>query len=639
MNRYRWDNDEVWRFVTTECDIESFIEPYVGNGKMGTRFSVLVAGTNQETPLSTLMKNVYDNGEQLILPMWNYLDLVVEGIHYDINCGMHKFKQILDIRSGLVSIKDSWQYKNNEKIEIQIDMLLPRTFDNCSTITLCVSNVNKPVSIRFGLVGRHVTDKLFMHFNYVDGNKVIGNYNTVVQNRQVSQGIQWNSSGLDIKGIHCTEGEAIVEAYSINESFNLEIFHSICSYEEHQDPMAGVIKELDIIGSIDKNVLQGDNLSLWKELWGRALAFECDNIALERMVLMQQFYLLCSLGTEPYPLGALGLSYPGWKGSQLWDADFWMFRAILLLWPEFAKSIVQFRVKTLAKAKQHAAENRYNGAWYPWKTTDAGKDQTHPHYKNELHLNIWIVLACWEYYQVSKDQEYLSQSLWPVIEGIADFFVSRVDRGEDFKFHLNGVLGPDEAVVESGNSECDDHFLTNYGVQRIMEIAIAVAKEIGKECKNIWDQVQRDIFLPLQDENGIIPEYRGYKGEGIKQADVILAFYPLNYHTSDQSILNNIDYYHHKIMDYGPLMNIQIESCLMMKLGKKKEGLEHLFDGYSRFTRGSHFIPFECTDNDNSIMLTGIGGLLQALIFGFYEASIYDSLSFPRLRDINLSNK
>ncbi|WP_161950207.1 hypothetical protein [Pseudoclostridium thermosuccinogenes] len=61
-----------------------------------------------------------------------------------------------------------------------------------------------------------------------------------------------------------------------------------------------------------------------------------------------------------------------WGGCQLWDADFWLFRAILPLWPEFAKAILSFREKTLEKAKEHARVTGYKGAWYAWMTDEEG---------------------------------------------------------------------------------------------------------------------------------------------------------------------------------------------------------------------------------------------------------------------------
>ncbi|WP_193438396.1 hypothetical protein [Clostridium thermosuccinogenes] len=47
--------------------------------------------------------------------------------------------------------------------------------------------------------------------------------------------------------------------------------------------------------------------------------------------------------------------------------------------------------------------------------------------------------------------------------------------------------------------------------------------------------------------------------------------------------------------------------------------------------RGKHYMPFECRDNDNSIMLTGIGGEIQALIFGYYEADLNNLGNIPRI--------
>ena len=42
-------------------------------------------------------------------------------------------------------------------------------------------------------------------------------------------------------------------------------------------------------------------------------------------------------------------------------------------------------------------------------------------------------------------------------------------------------------------------------------------------------------------------------------------------------------------------------------------------------------VPFETPNNTNSVMLTAIGGLLQALVFGWYGATVSDLSRIPRI--------
>jgi trehalose/maltose hydrolase-like predicted phosphorylase len=166
-----------------------------------------------------------------------------------------------------------------------------------------------------------------------------------------------------------------------------------------------------------------------------------------------------------------------------------------------------------------------------------------------------------------------------------------------------------------------------------MEVACEASDILGKEAKELWKEIMDRIYLLSPDANGIIPEYKGYYGAGIKQADLLLAFYPLGYEVEKEIISKNIKFYRDKLMYYGPLMSAQIESCILMKQGEKEKGLKRLFGGMTEYMKGKHYIPFECRDNDNSVMLTGIGGELQALIFGYYGADLKNTENIPRMAE------
>jgi len=68
--------------------------------------------------------------------------------------------------------------------------------------------------------------------------------------------------------------------------------------------------------------------------------------------------------------------------------------------------MIEFRFQTLDKARQHAQFNNYAGAWFPWGTDDEERDITAPHYTQEIHPGIWIVLAAREYSVATQDAEF-----------------------------------------------------------------------------------------------------------------------------------------------------------------------------------------------------------------------------------------
>ena len=122
----RLDADSVWQFTLNERNLDTFIQPYVGNGRMGSRFNPLVLGSGDDKPLILLTRHIFDGGHQLTLPAWNHLDLKIGGTLFSVSAGTHRLTQTLDIRTGLVSLEDQWTYAAGKTVSIRIQMLVPR---------------------------------------------------------------------------------------------------------------------------------------------------------------------------------------------------------------------------------------------------------------------------------------------------------------------------------------------------------------------------------------------------------------------------------------------------------------------------------------------------------------------------------
>lgn len=630
MMKYSWNNDELWQLKISQEDFKDFEQPYIGNGIIGTKFDKLVVGTDR-LPLWTLSRSVYDGGQQLLVPAWNHIFLEVGGVAYKPEDGKHQLEQVLDIRNAVVTMVDRWEYVCGKTITIYVEMFIPRTFGHASYLSFSIENLDDTANLRFGILGNTLTGDLAMNFSHEDESIMLGDYCTPKQNRHFSQAIKWKCSGMNNVSTHISENNMEVSTSLSKGDVKLELIHALRSYRESSDTRKDVIERVKQLSDIGRDELFKTNSEEWMKLWRSGIAFRNNDFNKEKCILVHQFYYLCTLEVCDYPLGPLGLSNYEWCGSQLWDADVWTFRAILPLWPGFARSIVDFRRKTLDAAREHAWVSGYEGAWYPCLGDDDGRNNTPARYNDELHVNIWIARAAWEYYLTTGDMQFLSNTGWPIISSISDFFSTRVEIGSDGQYHLNCVLGPDESVCECGQLRVNDNFLTNYGVKKLLQTACIAADVLGVKANQQWKKVGDNLFLVQPDAYGIIPEYSGYNGHGIKQADVILTFYPLGYEPDPEIIHRNIKFYRDKQMYYGPLMSSQIESCIMMKHGEKEKGMKRLFDGMAEFTRGSHFIPFECRDNDKSIMLTGIGGELQALIYGYYGADLNSFDKLPRI--------
>jgi len=247
------------------------------------------------------------------------------------------------------------------------------------------------------------------------------------------------------------------------------------------------------------DALLASHQAAWHELWKSDIVIDGDP-KVQQAVHSDLYYLLSNTteGTA-WPMGACALT-PGYAGHAFWDSDSWVFPALLLLHPERAKPIVMFRNRTMQPARERATQYGVKGTMYPWESDpETGKDYT-PHFAygvfREIHVNADIAIAQWQYYLATGDDAWLKQYGWPVIDGVAQFWVSRVSYNkEKDRYEINHVTSPDEAYDDVPN----DSF-TNAAAQKALNIAIAAAQKVGAKADPQWAIIAAKMYIPFDDK-------------------------------------------------------------------------------------------------------------------------------------------
>ena len=192
-----------------------------------------------------------------------------------------------------------------------------------------------------------------------------------------------------------------------------------------------------------------------------------------------------------------GLSSNGYNGHIFWDADTWMYPALLAQHPDLAAAMNTYRYQRLAAAEEHAAATGYRGARYPWESAIAGTEQIPPPSSvfteglYEQHITADIALAQWQYYLATGDRAWLARCGWPVLSQAAAFWASRVSLGGDGSYHIDGVTGPDEE-----NPDVDDEAYTNVAAKTMLEDATHAARVLGVRAPASWTSSPRRSWCP-----------------------------------------------------------------------------------------------------------------------------------------------
>jgi Glycosyl hydrolase family 65 central catalytic domain len=65
---------------------------------------------------------------------------------------------------------------------------------------------------------------------------------------------------------------------------------------------------------------------------------------------------------QAYSLSPMGPSSTGYNGHVFWDCELWMFPPLLMLQPEIAHSVLDYRIRRLEPAMHNAISHSYRGA-------------------------------------------------------------------------------------------------------------------------------------------------------------------------------------------------------------------------------------------------------------------------------------
>ena len=326
------------------------------------------------------------------------------------------------------------------------------------------------------------------------------------------------------------------------------------------------------------------------------------------------YYMLSSIApNNANTIPPTGLSSTAWYGHIFWDAEIWMLPALIVQFPDHARSIVNYRFNRLAQARLNAAEHGYAGAEYPWMSGATGREEAPEPYCTERHITADVAYGAWLYYLWTGDDTYLADEGWPILKACADYWVTRVSTGEVGKYHIANVMGADEY-----HFNVDDNAWTNGVVAYTLRAAVAAAPIVGAPVDPAWAEVADGLVLLFDETQQRYIEYAGATDALIsKQADTQMLVYPLDVPMTKEAAGNTLDYYLKHTDADGPAMTASIDSIIASHLGRAPQSLALFRESYRPFIRSGLFAFTESVTNKKVYLCTGMGGCLQTVIYGF----------------------
>ena len=399
------------------------------------------------------------------------------------------------------------------------------------------------------------------------------------------------------------------------ESYRFSIAGSSITSAHHDDPL-NEAERLTIYAKLEgHDRLLQFHQKAWDSLWKSDIIIEGDAQAQQDVhSMMYHLYSFVREGTafSPSPMGLSGLGY---NGHVFWDAELWMYPPLLVLHPELAKSMIEYRYQRLEAAKRNAFANGFKGAMYPWESAESGVEETPVWALSgpfEHHITADVAIAAWNYYAVTQDKQWLREKGYPILSSTADFWASRVERNGPGHYDIKNVVAADEWA-----ENIDNNAFTNAAAKANLKYATQAAAILGINANPDWINVANNIPV-LKLENGVTQEHAAYHGEGIKQADVNLLSYPLKEITDAKQVQRDLEYYETRIPDAGtPAMTQAIFSLLYARLGNADKAYHWFKESYEPNLNAPFRVIAETKGGTNPYFATGAGGILQTVIMGF----------------------
>jgi trehalose/maltose hydrolase-like predicted phosphorylase len=476
------------------------------------------------------------------------------------------------------------------------------------------------------------------------------------------------------------------------------------------DPCNEAVRKAD--AGINFNTALNQHKHIWGQIWSRS-KIEIDTEHDELLILRLHIFHLhqtVSHNSIGYDIGVPSRGWHGeaYRGHIFWD-ELYIFPYINLHMPELARSLLMYRYRRLPRARQMAEESGYRGAMFPWQSGSNGREESQIIHLNpesgrwipdntllQRHINAAIPYNVWQYYQSTKDMEFLAGYGAEIIFNTALFWssISTYNHKRD-RYEIRGVVGPDEYHTRYPDSDkpgLNNNAYTNFMAVWVIECALTLigvfdrkriaelAQKVGfsEEDIKLWKDLIRKMYIPF-DDNGIIMQFEGFgklrsldwkkyhekygdvmrldrilekeqdspnKYKACKQADVLMLFYlfssdrllqifhQMGYDFEAKDIPKNIKYYQ-EITSHGSTLSQVIFSWI--KARSDREGSWLSF----RKALMSDFSDVQGGTTPEGIHLGAMAGTVDLIQRCYTGLEIRDDVLFlnPRLpKEINEMN-
>ena len=481
------------------------------------------------------------------------------------------YRQELDLRQGVLLRSISFEDDHGRRSTLKEQRLVSMSNMHLGALelTLTAENWSAEVTVRSAIDGRIVNfgAKLYRKFNNKHLEPVVSEVfgddgvcmlvSTNQSNIHVAQVARTQAfldgHFLDVKRRGIEEPGIIGQELTIDlkqgNTLILEKLASLYTSRDHAISECGLEARKAIVRAGSFEGVMTDHVLAWKNLWSHfgvnvhpANSGYTSNVPM--LLRLNMFHLLQAVSPNSIDLD-IGVPARGWTGEAYQGHVFWdelfIFPFFNYRMPEITRSLLIYRYRRLGEARAAAAAAGYKGAMFPWQSGSDGQEETQELNFNQRsqhwvadytylqrHVGSAIAHNVWQYFQVTRDVEFMHSYGAELILDIARFWSSIASfNSERGRFEILGVVGPDEFHVgypDAKKTGLDNNAYTNIMAVWVMCRALEVldllsdmrrtelTTRLGLSTDEIarWGDISRRMYVPFHD-NAIISQFEGYE--------------------------------------------------------------------------------------------------------------------------------
>ncbi len=582
---------------------------------------------------------------------WLYTRIEVDGEPLDLaKSTFSDFRRSLDFCTGELRREFIWETISGKRLQIVFLRLLSMETKElaCQQIRITPLNFSGAVSLTLGLdfsIRHEMYSQNFWTCPRQERGALLGVSKSIGHRLFAGMKVKSNAPQTPVSGEKCT-GVRLELALTEGQESIVEKTVILHTDRDATLPLETAwnhgIAQLATV-SQDYTAVLTTNQAYWANFWAKSdITIDGDPDTQQGIRFcifqMQQTYRGAIDGAN---IGAKGLTGEAYNGNAFWDTETYCLPFYLFSNPEAAKSLIDFRYKTLPQAQARARDLDCAGACYPVATSDGTESCTlWQHASLQFQPTTAVAYAIWHYVNVTDDTKFLKAEGAEMLVQICRFLASRGQWSPTGKFGYYAVMGPDEFQMMVNNNA-----YTNYMAKRTFEFTLKTLEGLDLAALGCspaeldgWRRMAQEMIIPYDAETKLYEQHEGffnlphidvdaipvedfplyhhwsydriYRNDMIKQPDVLMFMFLYNQSFTPEEKRANYDYYEPRCIHESSL-SPSVHSIFASELGYRDQAFDFFrfaaridLDNYNRNT-------------GEGIHTTSIAAAWMNIVYGF----------------------